>query len=78
MHVDGFPEGASIGAGDVVSGLWCIVESYEDIRQNDVIELSWDGIFVLHTVSPAEAAGGAPIRVFVSKSIIDQGGNWAH
>ncbi|QVM99346.1 YncE family protein [Pseudomonas rhodesiae] len=74
MRVEGFPEGSNIGAGDVVGGLWCLIDLYEHIRQNDVIELSWDGEFVQHTVSPAEAAGSGPIRVFVPKSIIDKGG----
>ncbi|WP_460135907.1 carbohydrate binding domain-containing protein [Pseudomonas sp. S1_E04] len=74
MSVEGFPEGSSIGAGDVSAGLWCLINRYENIRKNDVIELSWDGIFVLHTVSPDEAAGSGAVRVFVPKSVIDQGG----
>ncbi|WP_112195623.1 Ig-like domain-containing protein [Pseudomonas sp. LG1E9] len=74
MQVDGFPEGTSIGAGDVAGGIWCLIERYDHLRHNDVIELSWDGVFVLHTVSPTEAAGTAPIRILVDKSIIDQGG----
>ena len=74
MQVEGYPEGTSIGAGDVAGGIWCLIELYEHICHNDVIELSWDGVFVLHTVSPAEAAGSGPIRVLVPKAVIDQGG----
>ncbi|AZE60960.1 YncE family protein [Pseudomonas synxantha] len=74
MCVEGFDEGATIGVGDVVNGLYCLIDMYENCRQNDVIELSWDGVFVLHAVSPEEAAGMGPIRVFVDKSIIDRGG----
>ncbi|NMZ33649.1 MULTISPECIES: hypothetical protein [Pseudomonas] len=74
MAVEGFAYGSTIGAGDVAAGVWCLIYLYQYIRQNDVIELSWDGIFILHTVSPAEAAGTGPIRVFVPKSVIDKGG----
>ncbi|WP_286799790.1 hypothetical protein [Pseudomonas sp. UBA4034] len=74
MRVEGFPEGSSVGAGDVAGGIWCLINRYEHIRKNDVIELSWDGVFVLHTVSPTEADGSGPIRVFVPKSVIDRGG----
>ncbi|MBI6908981.1 Ig-like domain-containing protein [Pseudomonas palleroniana] len=74
LSVDGYPAGSVINPQDVANGLWCLIEWYENIRENDVIELSWDGIFVFHTVSPTEAAGPGPIWVFVPKSVIDAGG----
>ncbi|SDU94383.1 hypothetical protein [Pseudomonas mucidolens] len=74
MNVEGFPEGAIVNPENTRDGVWCLIERYEHVRKNDVIELSWDGIFVQHTVSPAEAAEAGAIRVFVSKAIIDQGG----
>jgi hypothetical protein len=74
MTVEGLPEGSTIDRLIAEGGVWCLIEPYEHIRQNDRIELSWDGIFVIHIVSPAEAAGSGPIRVFVSKDIILQGG----
>lgn len=74
LSVEGFPAGSVISPPDVVGGLWCLIERYEHIRHNDVIDLSWDGIFVHHTVSPSEAAGPGPVRVFVPKAVIDAGG----
>ena len=74
MEVEGLPEGATLQWKDVGPGLDCLIYPYEHIRKNDVIELSWDGIFVEHTVTPDEADGAGPIRVFVDKSIIAQGG----
>jgi len=74
MTVEGLPEGSTIDRLIAEGGVWCLIEPYEHIRQNDRIELSWDGIFVIHIVSPAEAAGSGPIRIFVSKDIILQGG----
>lgn len=74
LIVEGFPAGSAINPGDIINGLWCLITRYEHIRFNDVIELSWDGIFVFHTVSPDEAAGSGPIRVFVPKYVIDAGG----
>ncbi|WP_209445921.1 Ig-like domain-containing protein [Pseudomonas paralactis] len=74
MAVEGFPEGETLRLENVGLGLYCLVDAYENIRKNDVIELSWDGIFVLHTVTVDEADGAGPIRVFVAKSIIEQGG----
>lgn len=64
MDVEGFPEGATLQWKDVGLGLDCLIYPYEHIRKNDVIELSWDGIVVEHTVTPDEAAGaGADPRV---------------
>ena len=72
--VEGFPEGSVISPPDVVGGLWWLIEWYENIRYNDDIQLSWDGNIVHHTVSPSEAAGPGPVRVFVPKAVIDAGG----
>ncbi|WP_158267386.1 hypothetical protein [Pseudomonas aylmerensis] len=74
MTVEGLPEGSTINPPIAERGVWCLIEPYKHIRQNDRIELSWDGIFVIHIVSPAEATGSGPIRIFVSKDIILQGG----
>ncbi|RFD33754.1 hypothetical protein CER19_02000 [Pseudomonas sp. GL93] len=74
MEVEGFPEGATLRLEHVGLGVYCLIEMYENPRKNDVIEMSWDGIFVLHTVTSDEAGGAGPIRVFVDKSIIAQGG----
>jgi len=74
MTVEGLPEGSSIDRLIAGAGVWCLIELYEHIRQNDRIELSWDGVIVTHIVSPAEAAGSGPIRIFVSEAIILQGG----
>ncbi|QXH79099.1 Ig-like domain-containing protein [Pseudomonas salmasensis] len=74
MEVEGFPEGETLRLENIGLGVYCLIESYEHIRKNDVIELSWDGIFVLHTVTSDEAGAAEPIRVFVDKSIIAQGG----
>lgn len=72
--VEGFPAGSVISPPDVVGGLWWLIEWYENIRHNDDIQLSWDGRIVHHTVSPSEAAGPGPVRVFVPKAVIDAGG----
>ncbi|QDG59943.1 hypothetical protein [Pseudomonas sp. NIBRBAC000502773] len=74
MTVEGLPEGSTIDRLIAGAGVWCLIERYEHIRQNDRIELSWDGVIVTHIVSPAEAAGSGPIRIFVSEAIILQGG----
>ena len=74
MEVEGFPEGETLRLENIGLGVYCLIYLYEHIRKNDVIELSWDGIFVLHTVTSDEAGGAGPIRVFVDKSIIAQGG----
>lgn len=74
LSVEGFPAGSVISPRDVVGGLWCLIERYENIRHNDAIQLSWDGNIVDHTVSPREAAGPGPVRVFVPKAVIDAGG----
>lgn len=74
MSIEGFPENALINQENAAAGVWWLIVRYPNIRKNDKIECSWDGIIVFHTVSPEEAAGLTPIRIWISKAIIDQGG----
>ncbi|NMZ03609.1 YncE family protein [Pseudomonas proteolytica] len=74
MSIEGFPENSVINQENSAGGVWCLIEPYPYIRKNDKIEFSWDGVIVIHIVSPEEAAGSGPIRIWVSKSVIDQGG----
>lgn len=74
MSIEGFPENSVINQSNSAAGVWCLIEPYLNIRKNDVIEVSWDGVLIFHTVSPEEAAASMPIRILVSKSIIDKGG----
>lgn len=55
MTVEGLPEGPTVNIDNANSGVWCLIQRYENLRQNDQIELSWDGVLVTHIVSPAES-----------------------
>lgn len=74
MSVEGFADGSTIRREDIELGLCCLIEPYEHIRHNDEIQLLWNGRWVTHTVSPAEALGAGPVRVHVPKSVIEAGG----
>ena len=73
MTIEDLPEGSIINAPIAAVGVWCLINRYQYIRKNDKIEVSWDGIPVTHVVSPEEAAGTGPIRVFIDPSIISKG-----
>lgn len=74
MSIEGFPENSVINQENAAAGVWALIEPYPNMRKNDKIECSWDGAIVTHIVSPEEAAGLTPIRIWISKAIIDQGG----
>lgn len=74
MSIEGFPENSVINQENAAAGVWALIESYPNMRKNDKIECSWDGVIVIHILSPEEAAGLTPIRIWISKAIIDQGG----
>lgn len=51
-------------------GLTVKIERYENIRRNDYISLSWDGIYVYHRVTEDEALGVTDILIFVDITVI--------
>lgn len=72
QSLEGLPEGSIIDANIAETGVWCLIKKYLNIRKNDVITVVVDGIAVEHIVSPAEAAGRGPIRVFIGPDIFAQ------
>ncbi len=72
QSLEGLPEGSIIDANIAETGVWCLIKKYLNIRKNDVITVVVDGIPVEHIVSPAEAAGRGPIRVFIGPDIFAQ------
>ncbi|QJI29175.1 hypothetical protein HKK55_10785 [Pseudomonas sp. ADAK18] len=72
LQVVGFPEGSTIDRDNIRGGLWCVINFYEHMRKNDLIDLRWDGIEVHHRVTPDEVAA-REVRVFVSETVILQG-----
>lgn len=70
MIVVGFPEGSTLNPGNVGGGLTVKIERYENIRRNDYISLSWDGIYVYHRVTEDEALGVTDILIFVDITVI--------
>lgn len=74
MSIEGFPENSVINQENAAAGVWALIEPYPNMRKNDKIECSWNGVIVIHILSPEEAAGLTPIRIWISKAIIDQGG----
>lgn len=72
LSLEGLPEGSIIDANIAETGVWCLIKKYLNIRKNDVITVVVDGTPVEHIVSPAEAAGRGPIRVFIGPDIFAQ------
>lgn len=70
MSVEGLPPGSTLNADNVAAGITCLIEKYPNIRKNDVITIAIGGEAVTHTVSPQEAAGAGPIRVFISPDVL--------
>lgn len=73
LTVDGLPDGSIINQANTQVGLWCLIKPYENIRKNDTITVAYGASTIDHIVSPAEAAGTAPIRIFISPQVIKQG-----
>ncbi|UXV17651.1 hypothetical protein N4P55_17350 [Pseudomonas fluorescens] len=73
MSIEGLPSGSSLNKDNTADGIWCLISKYLYIRKNDTITVKYDGISVEHIVSPEEAAGPGPIRVFISPQVIAQG-----
>ena len=73
MSVVGFPEGSTLNPFNVGPGVTVKIERYENIRRNDLIRVSWDGIYVSHRVTDDEAAGVVDILVFIDITDILQG-----
>ena len=73
MSVVGFPEGSTVNPFNVGPGVTVKIERYENIRRNDLIRVSWDGIYVSHRVTDDEAAGVVDILVFIDITVILQG-----
>lgn len=65
MSIEGLTEGSPINADHIKNGVWCLVTKYLNCRKNDVITVVAGGVAVEHTVSPEEAAGPGPIRIFI-------------
>ncbi|WP_338569242.1 YncE family protein [Pseudomonas canadensis] len=72
FSIEGFPEGSVLNPGNIGGGLWCVINFYEHMRKNDLIQLSWDGVDVFYRVTPADVLAGQA-RVFVDKAVILQG-----
>ncbi|KRP58082.1 hypothetical protein [Pseudomonas trivialis] len=73
LTIEGFTEGSLINQANTKAGLWCLIKPYENIRKNDTITVAYGAFTIDHIVSPVEAAGTAPIRVFISPQVIQQG-----
>lgn len=73
MSIEGLPTGSVLNKDNTAEGLSCLITKYLYIRKNDIITVRYDGLAVEHVVSPEEAAGPGPIRVFISPEIIKQG-----
>ncbi|PSL90729.1 YncE family protein [Pseudomonas sp. R9.37] len=69
MRIENLPEGSVIDPDVAAAGMWCLIDKYENARKNDTIDISVGGVFVTHTLSPAEAAGPGPFRVYVPSDI---------
>ncbi|WQG57426.1 hypothetical protein RHM66_20540 [Pseudomonas sp. RTB3] len=73
LTIEGFPDGSIINQANTRNGLWCQIKKYENMRKNDTITLAYGATTIDHVVSPAEAAGPGPIRMFISQQVILQG-----
>ncbi|MBP1125071.1 MULTISPECIES: Ig-like domain-containing protein [Pseudomonas] len=76
LSLEGLPEGSIITADGVANGVWCLIEKYQHIRQNDTISIVWAGIYFDYIVSPADAAGAGPLRIEVPADVIAQGNQY--
>lgn len=76
LSVEGFPAGAFLNPSNIIRGLWCLITKYENIRKNDTITVAYGATTIDHVVSPEEAAGPGPIRVFISRAIIENGNKY--
>lgn len=72
MSIEGKPQGATISAADAASGMWASIPNYQNIRTNDEIKIFLGAPEVRYTVSPADAAGPGPIRIFIPPAIFPQ------
>ncbi|MFP3495323.1 hypothetical protein SB759_13945 [Pseudomonas sp. SIMBA_059] len=70
LSIVGFPEGAILNPDNVGGGVTVKIAPYENIRRNDLIRLSWHGVYVLHRVTEDEAAGLVDILIFVDITVI--------
>lgn len=70
MSVVGFPEGSTLNPFNVGPGVTVKIERYENIRRNDLIRVSWDGIYEPHRVTDDEAAGIVDILIFIDVTVI--------
>ncbi|MGE1154122.1 hypothetical protein [Pseudomonas kitaguniensis] len=76
LSVEGLPEGEALTPDRVQAGLWCLIEKYANIRQNDRISLEYGGIEAgeehdeIYTVSPADVARSGPIRIKIPDRLI--------
>ncbi|WP_455823918.1 hypothetical protein [Pseudomonas graminis] len=73
MRIENLPEYSTIDANVAARGMVALIDKYENCRVNDSIVLFASGLRVLHTVSPAEAAGPGPIRIPISPDVIRAG-----
>ncbi|WP_428553265.1 YncE family protein [Pseudomonas edaphica] len=73
MSIEGKPTGSVLNKSNTEDGLWCLITKYLYLRKNDIITVRYDGLAVEHVVSPEEADGPGPIRVFISWDIIKKG-----
>ncbi|MBP1125072.1 MULTISPECIES: YncE family protein [Pseudomonas] len=76
LSLEGLPEGSIITADGVANGVWCLIEKYQHIRQNDTISIVWAGIYFDYIVSPADAASAGPLRIEVPADVIAQGNQY--
>ncbi|MCF5051004.1 hypothetical protein GIW50_17070 [Pseudomonas syringae] len=73
MRVEGLPEGSVLNPSIAASGMYVLIDKYENMRKNDEVAIFVSGFYVRHIVSPAEAAAPGPLRVFIPPSIIQSG-----
>lgn len=73
MRVEGLPEGSVLNPSIAASGMYALIDKYENMRKNDEVSIFVSGYYVRHIVSPAEAAAPGPLRVFIPPSIIQLG-----
>ncbi|WP_338484773.1 hypothetical protein VRB67_01015 [Pseudomonas trivialis] len=73
MTIDGVAYGSVINQANTSAGLWCLIKPYENIRKNDTITVGYGASTIDYIVSPADAAGRGPIRVFISPQVIQRG-----
>ncbi|MCF5547001.1 hypothetical protein [Pseudomonas salomonii] len=70
MWIEELAPGSIINADVAAGGLTCVIPPYLNIRYNDKIIVSADGIEVPHIVSPAEAKSTQPIRITIEEDVL--------